>query len=370
MNEIQRKINKAKLMLMTEPNTTFFSALLAQLWLRERDDIPTAATDGVNLFYNPKFIEELGTGETLGLLLHEVLHVAFEHMDRRKAHDLNPQIWNAAADYYINNMLDIQGYRLPAGGLIKHAYDGWSTMQIYEELMSNSPDMEFEMDLIMDCPDGVDEEEHRTEVVSNVLKAVTQAKISNEPGSIPAEIARWADEIMNPKLPWNAILQNYMADYAKEEYTWTRPNKRFWPHHYLPSMRSEAIGQVTAAIDVSGSITQDDLDAFFSEINYIWDLLKPKKLRLMGFDTRIHDDLEFTEGDVMENITLSGGGGTDVEPVIDTIRKDEPLFLLVFTDGEFYLPNLDNLNSQIFWVIKGDVNTFNPDKGIVIEYDS
>ena len=55
----------------------FFGTLCLRLKPVERDDMPTGAVDGVNLFYNPKWFEKLTDMEKVGFLAHEVMHVVF-----------------------------------------------------------------------------------------------------------------------------------------------------------------------------------------------------------------------------------------------------------------------------------------------------
>jgi predicted metal-dependent peptidase len=366
----QKAVDRAKLTLMTQPSTTFWSALLSNLHLHIDTSQPTAATDGVNLWVNPKFIEPLSTPQLIGLLLHEVKHVVYEHPIRFKEMKNvdNQKRWNIAGDYLINYEILKDGYELPDGGLHDTKYAGWSTLQIYNDIDPDDyPD--FKMD-ILEAPDGMDPSEHKEQVISNIVKAVTQAKLSNDFGSIPGDLLRRLKDILDPKLPWQQILQNYMNSYAKEEYSWSRPNRRYCPEFYLPSMRSDALEQITVAIDVSGSISQQDMDAFMAEIVYIWDILKPKKLRMIGFDTRIHDDLEFVEGDSLDPPGLTGGGGTNVRPILQTVLQDLPEITIIFTDGYFDVPSiLDQVSSDLFWVIKNNNSEFTLPKGTVIHYE-
>ena len=44
MKELQKKINRSKLHLMTQRQTTFFSSLIANLKIVFTEDVPTAAT--------------------------------------------------------------------------------------------------------------------------------------------------------------------------------------------------------------------------------------------------------------------------------------------------------------------------------------
>jgi predicted metal-dependent peptidase len=371
MNKEEKAINKAKLKLFTSKDTAFFSNLLAQLKIEWVEHISTAATNGTHLYLNKDFVTSLNINELIGLLLHEVYHCALDHMNRAKSADLDYQIYNIAADYVINNQLDNMGYKLPEIGLIDHKYDGWSTRQVYDDIYDNADKIPsgFEIDIIMETPEGVSESEHHEEVLTNVIKAVTQARLSNQHGSIPGEIARRVEDIVNPKLPWEAILQDYMNAYKKEDYTWSRPNKRFWPDVYLPSMRSESLDQITVGLDVSGSISQKDLNAFMAEVRYIKDILQPRKLRIMSFDTKVRADNTFEEGESIEDFVAYGGGGTNINPLIKSVRAEEPEIVLIFTDGEFDMPDLSKVHSDMYWIKIGSYK-FNPTKGEVIDFDS
>jgi predicted metal-dependent peptidase len=348
----QKKIDQAKLNLMIKPDTVFYSTLLAQLKLQISEVVPTAGTNGIDLYMNPHFVESLSLDETIGLLLHEVKHVVYEHPVRAHEMDLNDKLWNVAGDFYINLEIVAEGYKLPPNPLLDDQYRGMSTLQIYKTLdPEDYPD--FEPDVIP-APADMSEEEFKERVVGNILKAATQAKLSNQYGNIPANILRKLEELTNPVLPWNTILQNHMAAYSRDDYSWRKPNRRFMPDFYLPSMYSESLDQITVAVDTSGSIGQDDMQAFISEINYIWGMMKPKKLRLLSFDTAIHDDDLLYEGDVLEDVELHGGGGTDVQLIMDTLSADNPEVAIVFTDGYFPLPNVDDVRTDIFWVIKNN----------------
>lgn len=374
--DIQRVINKAKLNLMTKPNTTFFSALLANLRLHLDETYPTAATDGIGLWINPGFAQELNDKELLGLLLHEVLHVGFQHMDRCNSAGLEQDIYNEAADYTINNFIDNRGFILPKEALINHDWDKLSTRQIYD-LIKDQPRSNIPMDVILsedgnpgESKNGASQAEKRETVITNIVKAVTQAKLSNDYGSVPGEIARLVKELCEPKVPWQSLLHNFAFDFAKNDYSWSRPNKRYWPEFYLPRLHNQEVRQITVAIDVSGSINQMQVDEFMAEIRYIWDILNPSKLRLMFFDIRITVDKTFEEGDSIDNLQIFGGGGTHIGPVIETLIEDDPDFAIILTDGEFSMPYLKSVETQLLWVInnKNKDFIFQPSKGVVIQY--
>ena len=372
--DIHKKISKAKLHLFTKRQTTFFSSLLAYLKLILVEDdhfIKTGGTDGASMWLNKTFIKDMPVEELIGLMLHEVMHCAYQHMDRQKVHNLNHRLWNAAGDFLINYELIKRGYKLPSQRLYDPRFADMGTKEIYDILMEEMPDIEPDMyDLVMTLPKDMTTEEAKEVMISNVVKAVQQAEMAGDPGSVPQEISRMVKELLNPKLPWHVILQNRMSAYSNSDYRWNKPNRRFWPEFTLPSLHSENLNRISGFIDTSGSIDQGDMDAFLAEMSYIFDVLKPSVLNLVTFDTKIHDDLEFTEGDSLEGLQMHGGGGTYIRPVIEKIIDDAPEISIIFTDGEFHQPYLDDLNTDIIWVIKNSPNfPFEPSKGVVIRYE-
>ena len=366
---LKKRISKAKLSLMRRgKGTTFFSALLSSMRLEITEEIKTASTDGITIRFNPYFIDPLTTAELLGLMMHELGHTIFQHMARRLEQGLKGKLWNIAGDHYINLWLLALGFELPEGGYWDKKYLKWSTMQIYKELLKNPPPdaKDFVMDII-NRPSNMDETTHQERINSNILKAVHQAQVRKDAGSIPGEILRFVKEITNPKLPWQSILQNHMNGYAKEDYSWSRPNRRYLPAgFYLPHRWSEGLTQITCGDDVSASMDQDDLNAIFAEQKYIWEVMKPERMRVQTFDTKVHMDKIFVEGDSLDELVLKGGGGTEVGPLIASIKKELPELALIFTDGFFSTPDMTGTEAtDIFWIIKGNAKFKNP-RGIVI----
>jgi len=373
MKELLKRITKSKLQLMTKKGTTFFSALLANLRVEiTTEGVPTACTNGVYMKFNPYFISPLPLVELLGLMLHETMHVAFGHCVAATYGHLNQEVLGIAMDHYINLFITRLGYKLPPGGYCDAKYRGKSTMQIYNILMKEDPKQKSKCpwgnDVILKPEPGQTEQEHRETAISNVIKAVQQADLAKDPGSVPGDIRRIVEDIISPQLPWNLILQNYMSEYNKDDYSWSRPNRRYLPDFYLPGLHGMKIGQLTAGADVSGSMSQDDLSEILAEVNYIWDIMAPTLMRLQTFDTEVHLNEMYTEGDELDELVLKGGGGTNVQPLLDSIRDEAPLFALIFTDGYFKTPNMSGIYTDVYWIIKGNPK-FKAPHGTVIHFD-
>jgi predicted metal-dependent peptidase len=110
----------------------FFGTLSLRLKLFP-GSLPTMATDGSRIVYNPAFLDELNPAELEGTLAHEVLHCALAHQCRRGNRD--PELWNEAADLAINPILIANRFTLPAGALIDPAFTNLSAEEIYVLLL-------------------------------------------------------------------------------------------------------------------------------------------------------------------------------------------------------------------------------------------
>lgn len=364
--ELTKIINKAKIGAMME-GAVFLSTILFSLKQSWCDTIPTADVDGVSIRINPDWFMGLTERARIGLLCHEAWHVALQHMLRIGSRDHKK--WNKAGDYVINLILTDAGYELPPKGLLDQQFRGMSTAEVYDLLPDMPENESYDCDIKL-TPDlsTVEEQELEVTVTNIIMKAMKQSEMQGEdPGNIPNEITRKIDNLINPVLPWNDILQRFLNERVKEDYTWSRPNRRFAPEFYLPSQDSEALAHITIAIDTSGSVSDAQFIEFLSEINYIHEVMKPKKITVIDFDTSIKEIHEIEEGDTVSKIKFKGYGGTDVKPVIEWAVENKPTVLLIFTDGGFraYEPDI---NFDLMWIIYGN-KRFKSNIGEVVFYE-
>lgn len=126
-------LKKVKIAVMNIINKyPFLAGILFNLTLAESSRIPTMATDGMSIFYNPKFTNSLTLNETIWVLCHECMHNVLYHFNRMNNH--NHDIYNQAGDYAINLLLDDIGER-PKNVLYDKKYLNLSTEEIYAMLM-------------------------------------------------------------------------------------------------------------------------------------------------------------------------------------------------------------------------------------------
>lgn len=387
--KLQKAYDRAKIGLLQVKGSVFISTILFSLKFNWTDECPTACTDGLNLYVNPDFFEPLSPDERIFLLAHEAWHVAFQHMLRmNKTKKDNFNVWNQATDHYINIMLIDAGYKMIQGGLADHQFKDqkeWSSDKIFDHLMKNQDqqDPNFQPDFAPagtgtgndDSGDGqggtkVDEADVQRKVEDAIIKASTAAKIKGEAGAIPGDIAVSIERLTNPKLPWNVILQNYMASFDKEDFSWKKPNRRYQSQGmYLPSMFSESLGHIGAAVDTSCSVSNHQFSAFITELDDIMENQNPEKMSIIDCDTQIHKIYNLAKGEDLRDVTFHGRGGTALEPIFEHYNKEEnkPLVLIVFSDLECR-EITEEPDYPVIWV-KLPGHGFTPKFGTIIEFD-
>lgn len=367
--EAQKALNKAKIQMMTKPDSVFFTVVCFSLIHKWDTTIPTACTNGKYIKFNPDFFLSLSPDEQVFLVLHETLHVAFMHMLR--LHTYNPMKWNHAADYVINDLLIQRGYKMPQGGLHDIQYRDMSVKQVYDLLPEPPPDSGFSMDLIPGDGDGKDPvaaQQAERDIAEIILRAATQAKMAGQsPGSIPGEIEFYLNSLLNPKLPWGTILKRYVSKLTKHDYTFRKPNRRFFPAHHLPSQHSKTMCDIAVAVDTSGSVSDEDFQQFMSEVANIIRSQKPEKLSLIQFDYDIKSVDVLKKVSDIKNVTFTGRGGTNIEPILEWAQVNKPHLLLVFTDGGFRQVDIP-VKSHLIWVIHNNPS-FTGEQGKTIHYE-
>lgn len=350
--DLESKLLKAKIELMTR--SVFISTIALSVRHVITATVETAATNNKSVFYNPEFIQNLSIGQLAGLVAHECWHIAFLHLVRRGMRD--PLIWNVAGDIVINNMLLAAAFELPPNGWVESRYSEWTTDAIYDDLIKEQvkPDPGTMMlDIQGDCggDDGQDTgeaEDAKATVTDILVRAHTQARAAGETaGSVPGEVLRVIDELINPKIPWPVVLNRFLDQRVKEEYLWTRRNRRFVP--YMPSMHSLGLGHLVWGIDTSGSQDDEDLRGTLSEIVGVQKTFNPEHMTIIDCDSRIHEIYEVDANTDIMSLKFHGGGGTRFGPVLDYVAAHPAQALIYFTDLHGDL-SMNPVDYPILWI--------------------
>lgn len=359
--ELQRELDVIKSRVFLGNNAAFLAPLMCSMDFIWTKEIPTAATNGLTIWWNPIWFMALPPKTRETVLMHELWHVARLHMLRCDNRD--HKIWNYACDIRINNDLEKMGYKFDMTmPWLDHSFDVSGDQPeeaIYDELIKK----------LQQTPktgawgdkDGNGDLEKLSKasekaIINKVVQAQQSALKSNKPGDIPGDTQSILDKFLKPKIHWEEALMNFFTEKFSFYYSWKRPNRRH-QEIYLPSRKQDENGKLTHLmyfLDVSGSVSDEQITRFNSEIKYIKDVLKPEKLTLVQFDTCIrHIDI-FEENDPFEKLCVIGRGGTSLVPVREMILKEQPSAAVIFSD--LYCPPMEPIDIPTIFVAVDNPN--------------
>lgn len=397
-----KRVSKARSVLLLEQ--PFFGTLIIQMPMVETRKVKTMSTDGTKIWYNPDFVQSLSDPELKTVFAHEVLHPALCHHTRRSHR--NPKIWNQAADYADNLILKLSGFLMPKCALCDDIYKDMSAEEIYGHIYQpdgddpsqpqNQPgqgsgqgggqggsqqdqddqdgqdqgkgdsDEDGEGDAaevndpsgdpggmgsVIDAPGG---EHAQAQVEADMRVKVQQAAMAAKmAGKLPGHLARLVDEILNPLLPWREVLRRFMAQTAKNNYSWNPPNRRFiHKGMYLPSCRSEEMDPIVVCMDTSGSIGNDLLQEFATEVTSICEETPISTVEVLYVDSEVYPGAVYTRDDLPIKLDPKGGGGTDFTKAFEHIdaQGQTPACVIYLTDGYGPAPDVEP-SYPVLWVL-------------------
>ena len=377
---------------------SFFGNLATRLQLVNADAwCSTAATDGLKLYYNSRFIMKLRTREVEFLVAHEVLHIAYDHFGRIDHRD--PELWNIANDYCVNS--DLKRHRVgefitTVDCLYDAKYDGMSSEEVYDDLLKNAKNISLDdlLDKMLDDhldgngDDGEDDGEdgdkegkgrpkisqsERDQIRQEVKQAILNAAQQAEAGTLPKGVERMIKQMIDPIMPWRELLQTNLTSAIRNDYSWMRPSRRSWHlDAVLPGMTPGEEIDVTVMIDMSGSISNAQGTAFLSEVAGMMESFSGYKIHVACFDTKVYNPQDFNSENLetIDSYELAGGGGTDFDCIFEYLKENAivPKRLVVFTDmypcGSFGDPDY----CDTVWISHGHPDP-NPPFGTVAIYD-
>jgi predicted metal-dependent peptidase len=174
-------------------------------------------------------------------------------------------------------------------------------------------------------------------------------------GKLGGAMARLVDYLLEPQLPWRSLLSHYITSVARDDYNYSRPSNRRGDPAVFPSLRSGQINLVVA-LDTSGSISDQEIQEFLSEIDAIKSQMRARVV-FHACDAALAKDGPWTY-EPWEQFSLprefSGGGGTDFTPVFQWVEEQDqhPDMLIYFTDAEGVFPEREP-TFPVIWLVKG-----------------
>ena len=411
----ERKVQKAKITLMRDPRFALWSGILMVGRTSVVDNMPSACTNGRDEKYGRKFVAELKESELNFVVLHENLHKAFRHLTTwKKLHDENHQLANQACDYVINLKLKdidpsektITMPRFKDGmmkgkpmGMIDERFRGMNAKQVFDILKQEDKDKcsgegddegegagqgsggtgTREGEGFDDHDwDGAKEmtEAEKKDLEREIDQAIRQGVMAHQKiaGTGAGDIDRDLLDLLEPKVDWREMLREFVKStcHAKDASSWRRVNRRFLSTGtYMPSLIGEKVGHLVVAVDTSGSVGQEELSGFLTEVKGIAEEVKPSQVDLIYWDSRVAAHEEYTEnmvGDIINSTKPRGGGGTSPSCVSEYLKEKmiKPECIIVLTDGYVGGDWGRDWTAPVLWTIVGGYDDCVADNGKTI----
>jgi predicted metal-dependent peptidase len=370
-------------------------------------DVPTAGTDGLDVYYGEDFIMGMTRPQLRYLVAHENLHKALHHCTAYKTVTAKYKaLSNMAMDYVVNQMIedmdDGRGFVARPDEpkpLIDPQYRDMSFLEVLQRLIQKQNAQQqpqsgqgqpgqgtpgqgdgtgspLTMDEHMEGGGDSLSQEEKAEVKKQLTDAINQGAITREKmrGDKAGRGAALSG-FQERQTDWRSPLRRFVQELCEgdEQSRFSPPNKRFLPLGIvMPSHFSEATGELVIACDTSGSMG-GVYPVVFGEIARICQNANPAAVRILWWDTCVNSEQRFTPKDyagISKLVKPQGGGGTTVSCVADYLsaNKIKPKAVILLTDG--YIESTYRVpDAPCLWGVV-DNTAFRPLKGSVIHISS
>ena len=374
------------------------------------DKVPTACVskNGINfqLTIGEKFWTDLSEEHRLGLLKHELLHIAFQHLTTFTMFS-DREMANIAMDMEINQYID--GHWLPKGGIDINDYGDLNldpkagSRYYYDKLKQAQQDKkdtgscgDDNMDKLLDGMEKgqgkvmigpgsgevgdkeVDIPDHKWEefekmpdaekklIEKQIQRVMSEAKEQTikKRGFVPGEISGLIklDAVIPPKFNWKAYIRRFTGISTK---IFTRKVRRKENKRYSdnPGIKIKMRQNMLLGIDTSGSVCDDELKEFINEIHHLYKA--GVDITIVQCDSTIQSIKPY---DGKFELEVAGRGGTTFDPVLELFNeRKEFTSLIYFTDGEAWT----NVKPRkpVLWVLseRSEFNDSLPGRQIRLE---
>ena len=385
MINIQDQVARTtKTLIFTEP---FYGLFLIGINKQFSNRISTAGVSklgiGMQLTINPEFYIDLSDDHRLGLIKHELLHIAFGHLIMRDLYS-DHKLFNIAADLEINQY--ISKSKLPEGGLLLSSFPELNLphkagTKVYYNLLEKAQEdgTSPSLDNLMNQMDGQSTYCHSTweefdelseadkklveKQINHQLKEATEQTLKKQ-GHIPGELSELIDRLLHiepAKFDWKGYLRRFVGN---SSIVYTKKLRRKYNKRYSesPGLKLKFKNHILVGVDTSGSVNTEELKEFFNELAHMHKT--GHKITVAQCDTRLGSIKEFNPKKDWE---IHGRGGTSFQPVIDHYNENKGSYmaLIYLTDGEAYPPA--DCPKNTLWVLSSisDMNDELP--GLVIK---
>lgn len=366
--------------LLKEPYYSHVFACMNKEVVEENHPVKTMAVGllGTNhVFYiNQKFWDTVLTSpeHRYGVTKHEVLHIVFKHtLVESKPEDR--LLTNIAMDLVVNQY--ILRSQLPEQSIFLETFldlrlEKEKSWRYYFEKLKQLKKNEggkFSSSVALKKLKEIEEDNYGMErhvfwdeikklsemeknIADNILENLLILACQKTPpkvwGNMPGSIRSNIENMMikpEPLVNWRRVIKLFTESSSKTKIknTMKRPSKRFGT---VPGIKIKKLKRLLIAIDTSGSVSNTDIEDFFSEIYHVW--RQGAEIKVVECDVKIQNEYDY------KGITpkfVMGRGGTHFDAPIEYANDNyRPDGLIYFTDGYANTPSVRS-RCDILWVI-------------------
>jgi predicted metal-dependent peptidase len=371
--------------------------------------IKTACTDGSNIYFDIDFLSRLSEAERIFVIAHEVWHNVLCHFLRTENRDR--KIFNIATDIEVNEILMSEGFTVPKSACLASTFGfskGLSAEQYYDLLLTKNKgqsnkssngnsgsstddfandDGQFDRHIYIDddmkIEDGeqnVDDKYGRVEHdpdfmpeaseknIEKIRSAAifTAQQIEKQGGTLSDNAKKLINDMLEPQVPWQELLSQFITKCYGQKNIWSRPNRRFvHSNTYLPSRDGEHIN-IVVGIDTSASV-DEHLPLFLGELNGIVKSFANYQITVVEADYNVQKCTVYNEENLLDlennKFHTHGGGGTELHSIFDYVTENDidADAIVMFTDGLNSTPFNEDETPSIptLWIVtpNGDDST-------------
>ncbi len=410
-----RRVTKASSALVIR--LPFFGYLLFGSTVKVvEDSIATMATDGAKIYCGVEFVKTEDFDIVMFGLLHELLHIYFNHHARRG--DRDPKTWNIAADMFVNEQCGellgsedgdgkvrrwpipkrfIQPVTWAAGKTVEEIYEiikkqeeqtpGISKQYLpkpkgsgeeeegevaeNQDEIGNGGDMREPEGGMEPSDEGMTGPQADPEFQSSFRQDIAHAKALAERSPLQRKMTGHVhsrmDKILRPTLPWGSLVRGNVAnDLGWDEATYCPPKTKYYPI-ILPQTRKTVERKLLLGIDVSASMTDALVRICITNVQAA--AQRATEIIIVVFDAIVREVHRTKRPrDIYSKVKFVSGAHshTSAMGLFEIAKKEKPSAICIMTDGYIDIPDLPVRNTT--FVIPEGGNVLPWGKTFVMEH--
>jgi len=367
---MKNNLEIALLNLISDPydkDNCFYGHIIAQCEIHTDKEFTSVAgigfwDDVFHLYVNPLKFKLYSLKEQKAILIHEAMHIIFNHISRQGERE--PLAWNIAADAAINQYID----NLPNGCIYPETLQRPKeefAEYYYKSIIEYSNSSIRNLATLDSHKLWEKSTQELTENISNnICQTLIEKATQKSKGNIPHSVNIILKILNTPsQIPWQKILKKIMVNSNKYfEPSYKKINRRFPNRIEIPGKQSQYMPTVVCIIDVSSSMTNKEISFGLIEIQKICKILNHKMI-VIQVDTKVQDisTVDFKN----HSFTRKGEGGTELYPAIQYIDNNKIKYdiLTFITDGYFEFEIWEKIPKKpMFFLLTSDYEIQLPSK--------